>query len=1791
MNWKEGIRRLLGLSSEEAQDGNSSITAINVRRDRVVTTSVVQGFGKQVKKTLLQVYKLILILLNLSRLKSVASITPEDSGPSLVREEPQSVPPRTLHDFDPVPSRSKEEEQEVLLIIEQALKDGVTVLDLSGRGITKLPPEIGQLTNLTTLSLERNQLSSLPAEIGQLTNLRELYLGNRNEWRSGNNLSYLPVSICHFNNLTILELSYNQLTTLPAEIGQLTNLIRLSLSGNRLSSLPAEIGQLINLTTLSLEGNELSSLPTEIGQLTNLIRLFLGGNQLSTLPAEIGQLTNLTSLSLGSLGGNELSTLPAEIGQLTNLMTLNLDRNYLSSLPAEIGQLTNLTELLLYDNNLSSLPAEIGQLTNLTTLSLEWNELSSFPAEFRQLTNLRELYLHDNRLSNLPGEIWKLTNLTELSLHDNQLSSLPAEIGQLTNLTTLFLQWNQLSSLPAEIGQLTNLTALSLGWNQLSSLPAEIGQLTKLTTLYLSHNQLSTLPPEISQLTNLKWLDLRGNPIPPEILRRWREPSTILDYYSRGRRKKLNEAKLVLVGEGRVGKTSLVRRLVEERFEPSERITEGIAIKEWKVTVGEAEITLNIWDFGGQEIMHATHQFFLTLRTLYVLVLDAQQDEARNRLEYWLKLISSFGVDSPIIVVSNQIDQLRKLFLNQGALRKSYPQIKAFVNTSCKTAQGLVELVGEIKRLIGSLRHVRDELPIEWLAIKSRLEGLGRDYVAYDDYERLCEANDVRKEREQRTLIRLLHDLGVVLNFQEDPRLRDTSVLNPAWVTGGVYQIINAKQIQENKGILEIGQLDTILERARYPKEMHWFILSMMRKFELCFDLEGHTEEKFLLPDLLPWSEPPFSWYVDTLNFELTYDFLPRSVISRLMVRMHGFISQDLYWRHGVLLVHNANRALVRALPRSKKIVISISGALQDRLHFWRMIREQFDEIHQSIKGLNATVKIPVYKRPTCPNCRTLNRFGTKSCEQCGHPIPVPKDKEPTCQRCGTLNREGKNSCEHCGLALSAYVAPAAMVDYNLLLKLQKKGIEKYPVDLGNNDVEVVNVRQLLEGAPKAAERKEVGALKKILEPLRLRVHPQKFYKVTLLLGQLYYEEMDDYTLARQALADGHEAIEALRGMVQEDEDSQRQLSAQSVRLYEMLVYSCLEEGDESKAFKYAAAAKGRAFINRLSEALVDIESIAAEQPDFARQLAFARQKRQEIDQLERQIGGGEARRDELLGKQSVLLREEAERWREMAHAYPALTATLTVPTLSAEEASWLAQALDATLVEYYRHAHGWCAFVVMGERIPIRHVPLPALNEQLLSRLEDWRNTVKLPEGRSRRRLRHLAKLYQAAVAPLELSAERVILAPFESLHLLPLSATRNPETAAYLAEQHTLSYVPSLTALYVLMQEQKRRPSSKTFERLLSVAYPGEAGAMHYLSNVLEEAKAIANRLAKIPTVEVESLHEEKATPDNVLAIASDYDVIHFGCHGKFDSRKPSASGLMLAQKPLTVEQIITKLNLRRTRLVTLGACLTGEVALREGEEHIGLLQAMMTAGVQTVVASLWAVDDTATRVLFEAFYSREATLHEPAPAQAMREAARLLRESGAWKHPFYWAAFQVNGLVQPLAAANGGEWPPADLVAQMEKYAQQKTRQRSRNMTNEEFITNGEVLLEELLADRKKVLDALQPPYQLSASVASRTVAASESGMAQALRWIVQDNRALRDDFLGEGQLEPRITDEQYESGKSPPPPGRTGIENEVVGEVYQAFVTVLQQEYPSPSTNQNNQNKRKGLLKKLFGRLIR
>jgi internalin A len=615
-----------------------------------------------------------------------------------------------------------------------------------------------------------------------------------------------------------------------------------------------------------------------------------------------------------------------------------------------------------------------------TQLNLSHLTLTELPERLFELTQLQELYLDENQLTELPEGLFELTQLQILSLQQNQLRELPERLFELTQLQTLHLNGNQLRELPERIGELTQLKTLSLNGNQLRELPERLFELIQLKTLYLDGNQLTELPESMKKLESLERLYLHKNHklgIPDEILgSTWQEDSgrkrqianDILDYYFkvRGGKRPLNEAKLILVGRGAVGKTSLVNQLVHSRFDGSERKTEGIKITEWNIRLNKKEnVRLNVWDFGGQEIMHSTHQFFFTKRSLYLLVLNGREGGEDADAEYWLKLIESFGDESPVIIVLNKIKD-HPFDLNRLALQQKFPVIRDFIKTDCEKGFGIAKLRKTIERETDRLEHLRDAFPASWFSIKDKLSNIKKNFLSFEEYRKQCARLGEKDNTAQSALAGYLHNLGIALNYKDDPRLQDTHVLNPHWVTNGIYKILNSENLEKKKGEIHLQDLRRILDARKYPSNMHRFIFDLMKKFELCFTFPD-DDCHYLIPELLDKQQPEEAESFkpeECLNFQYHYPVLPEGLLPRFIVRTHWLSEGQFRWRTGVILQFEGNRALVKADVIDKKVFISIKGSPISTRRLLAIIRSDFERIHRDIRNLHPVQMVPVPQYP-----------------------------------------------------------------------------------------------------------------------------------------------------------------------------------------------------------------------------------------------------------------------------------------------------------------------------------------------------------------------------------------------------------------------------------------------------------------------------------------------------------------------------------------------------------------------------------------------------------------------------------------------------------------------------------------------------------------------------------------------------------------------------------------------------------------------------------------------------------
>ncbi|MBI3822466.1 MAG: TIR domain-containing protein, partial [Planctomycetes bacterium] len=358
------------------------------------------------------------------------------------------------------------------------------------------------------------------------------------------------------------------------------------------------------------------------------------------------------------------------------------------------------------------------------------------------------------------------------------------------------------------------------------------------------------------------------------------------------------------------------------------------------------------------------HQFFLTERSLYLLVLEPRTGLAPRDAEYWLKLIETQGGGSPVIVAMNW-SHGRRWGVDEVKLRRKFPFIIAFLPTDALHGDGIEELK---KTILAAVEEKTPDVwlpfPKRWREIKDAVAGMHENFLTYEQYKALCVKWNETDDTAQGDLANILHILGLALYFGKDPRLHDTRVLNPGWVTGGVYAVIRAPIVAQNDGQLAAADMPRVLQEAEeqkvikavdYPPETHKFILELMRAFQLCYASEEEKGKpvRYLVPELLPEFEPvmPEKWEQGPVRLRYRYELLPPGLLPRFIVRTHALSDGEPHWRHGVVLRHADAKALIRAeSDRPELFVFVLDGNDDTRRLLVAMVRRELETLHAELK-------------------------------------------------------------------------------------------------------------------------------------------------------------------------------------------------------------------------------------------------------------------------------------------------------------------------------------------------------------------------------------------------------------------------------------------------------------------------------------------------------------------------------------------------------------------------------------------------------------------------------------------------------------------------------------------------------------------------------------------------------------------------------------------------------------------------------------------------------------------------
>ncbi len=494
-------------------------------------------------------------------------------------------------------------------------------------------------------------------------------------------------------------------------------------------------------------------------------------------------------------------------------------------------------------------------------------------------------------------------------------------------------------------------------------------------------------------------------------------------------------------------------------------------------------------------------------------------------------------------------------------------------------------------------------------------------------------------------------------------------------------------------------------------------------------------------------------------------------------------------------------------------------------------------------------------------------------------------------------------------------------------------------------------------------------------------------------LGALYEDRGDAATaldLYERAIA-GREKLRAAAGL----EEFKASIAGLYTGVYVRAARLYAAQGDAASAFRVTERARARAFLDQLGGSRLDIRASAdaalVEQEQTLRSKLYA---------LERELSETRASAGALRSASQT-----QEKYRQLTAARADYEATLTGLKLSNPDYAALVSATPAaltdiqkllddqtTLLAYFLTDVQPLAFIVRRDQIKV--VALPVNNADLGATISEFRSFADLSDPAPA----SLRRLYDGLIRPLraELTTPRLGIIPHLRLHYVPFAAFYDGEH--YLGEQFSLFYLPSAGVLPYL---QGRRSA----DAMLALAY-GQPQGLPALRFADQEAQEVAGLYGTTP------LEGPAATETEFRQRAGAAGVIHLAAHGQFDEAQPLFSRIVLAPDAqsdgaLEVHEVYG-LKLTATDLVVLSACQTQLGQTSYGDDVVGLNRAFLFAGAPSVIASLWSVDDAATEKLMVAFY-RNLRAGRP-KAEALRAAQAIVRQE--YPHPYYWAAFVLNG-----------------------------------------------------------------------------------------------------------------------------------------------------------------------------------
>ncbi|CAB3385193.1 Hypothetical predicted protein [Cloeon dipterum] len=801
--------------------------------------------------------------------------------------------------------------------------------------LEQIPEEIFQLPALVSLDVSNNKLQSLPYLMWKASKLKELNA-------SFNLLRELPT---HQQGITVgidvTSLTSEQIMIRSDSFSSQTSLGRGQEDKN------SSCNDVSELTDDSLQDAQTLNSCVNKGKFVqnmDLKHLNIWSKNVEVndqiLHADEDSLENCSQLSALNLAHNAFSCIPSALPCLAvNLTRLNLSYNNLRSMGHVTSYPSTLKQLDLSHNQICCWPS-LPQLEALDAAG-DMSHLNCYcPSEN---TKPKKTPILSGRLSSSKSlrsmilnsvcthrRHLKLDSMRTLILADNCLERIQLSTDDDGGSIAEEDEAEDLDpSNPVVTGKsklmFPNLSMLDISNNNLHEIPRNINELNNLSVLNISGNpDINELPPQMGLLSRLWNLNTNGcslqEPLKSMIESKKYKTMDVIGYLKSVLEdaKPYARIKLMIVGVQGIGKTSLLEQLRMEghgsyKKKPVEHwakrmgnkninvktsrgtnmSTVGVDIGDWVYEKrGRSQnsfgpVVFRTWDFGGQKEYYATHQYFLSKRSLYLVVWRIP-DGPRGIAEIlqWLVNIQARAPNSPVLIVGTHYDMakdlpctedlqqlIREKFINiVDAEKCGLPRVLDTIEISCKTRHNVKHLCNLIYDTVYSLRPpgskellLEQRVPASYLALEdvvsviaAERRALGADPVLLADEYKAKVAHELqaryhrtfRDGAELNQATAFLHENGVLLHY-DDATLKDLYFLDPQWLCDMLAHVVTIREINPfaRTGVMKLDDLKHVFKSSSIgPVDKRGYIVNLLNKFEVALTWDSRT---LLIPSLL----------------------------------------------------------------------------------------------------------------------------------------------------------------------------------------------------------------------------------------------------------------------------------------------------------------------------------------------------------------------------------------------------------------------------------------------------------------------------------------------------------------------------------------------------------------------------------------------------------------------------------------------------------------------------------------------------------------------------------------------------------------------------------------------------------------------------------------------------------------------------------------------------------------------------------------------------------------------------